>query len=259
MNSKPTFWEFLFCRDEDVVITEGRYFYLYDATRPVSRWLIAASYIFFPVTLTISLLTGIWENIIFDFSIVALIIQACLLVWRYRRLRFIEVEQGTDEYWSVSHIFKPKRKLRVAAKKACYALILLTMLFFAANSLCALSIRSLAENNVRFTSVCISMDNADLYNSDENTSDTLVYLPGSGTLYVDVSTMYTPLPVRLYLDGSPLRPSYISRYASFIWQNDYFKRYQYFKVSGTDIHDGSTLTLTCGSLHREWTLHTRIP
>ena len=268
MSDRPTYKDYKESRKEgNVIMTpDGSY---YAATNPwVIKLFALLSIILFGGAgiIVIALYNGLWLNLMFDFLLAPFVLSWLLDYSKYRLLRFEKLEPGSPEHMEVISRFKPQQEKRQTAAKILeitVKVILTCMFLFALlNTYTAELVRSLFDSQPRLFSVEITSHQMDgepevLYSADGETSQTVVLLPATENLqiYVNASVTRTLKPVQLNLDGKPLILNMYNlhtygRPPSWFWEPEYLKQAFRFYLEG--IHDGSTLTLTCGDLHQEW-------
>jgi hypothetical protein len=199
----------------------------------------------------------------FEFYCASFVLPLFLFYPRCLLLRFIELEPGTNDFDEASSWFKPSRKTQRTAVQIfimCGAVLLICVcLFLILNSHTVQLIRSLLDSNPRLVSMEITSypdGNAPdvLYSINSAADRNVIYLPdvNNPQFYVEATVSRTATPAQLNLDGVPLKLNtiYIRKPLSWFWESDYLK--QSFRYNLRSIQDGSTLTLNCGDLHRDW-------
>jgi hypothetical protein len=133
----------------------------------------------------------------------------------------------------------------------------LFLIFALLNSHSIALIRSLFDSQPRIASVEITHPSGEnrnvLYSDDDSDLPDTITLTSRDDLYFEVFVSRTLLPAKMQLNGTALPNEWwlgTNKRSSSFWEEDYLK--QIYIYSLYDIRDGSTLTLTCGSLTREW-------
>ncbi len=130
------------------------------------------------------------------------------------------------------------------------------MIFALLNSYTATFIRSQIDNNIRLSSIYITIDSSvqeSIVTGDFSGADEIL-IPYDNTQSFDAHFNATvsgsPDPILITVDNKPITKNFINRQQSWFWEPDYFTQ----NCSAfVDVHDGSVLEFDCGSLHREWT------
>ncbi len=256
MNDRPTFWEYLLSCNSNVIKTRsGRYFW-FDKDSRKRFWLTRIAFFLFVMAFnTVIYLTNrisLPQNSIFDVAFLLLCLLCPVLRLVYKATRFEELEPGSAnaEEACTWRYYPVIRKAGVSALAALSVFCLL-------NSFATLAIRSAVENAPRIHSIELEAGDepvhmeADTYKGDNVVE--LTRLQSKGTVYIHVTTAGTPYHAELSLDGRPIEMEQWRKRMSWFWERDYFicEYYGEIRVSN-NIPDGSTLTLTCGDLSREW-------
>ncbi len=113
-------------------------------------------------------------------------------------------------------------------------------------------IRYWLDGGPRISSIEVRENGSWVYSNEDPTDESIINIPvltGQPAINISVSTSGSPEPLQLALDGKSM-PVYNDFELRWFWDSDYFVQCGY--IDYADIRDGSTLTLTCGNLHREW-------
>ena len=253
---KPfTFWEYLFYRSGNVIETkDGR---CYVINKPAWYMLCQIAYIILCLPVLICPLYYVfgsyWPNVIFDYLFMLMAIPFVISVIRYRNAPFAPADHCTADR------NKPNRCVKLAA--ACF--VLLVSLFFLLNGVGVSSLRSLIDGGGRLQSLYVSHKHSNdewhftcIYNDDGTGRITTEPLPADVRFHrhgIEINVMHTPATANFLLNGKPPWGDVECDMESFwFWENDYLLTNYYFESKYGAIRDGSTLTLTCGDLYREW-------
>jgi hypothetical protein len=112
--------------------------------------------------------------------------------------------------------------------------------------------RSLFDSRPHFALLEVSHDGDRLYSSDSDDMAGVITLTNEyKELDVYAVVSRTKDDARFYLDGKPLDNQFWNSYSlpHMFWE-EYLQQQYDFRLS--NIRDGSTLSLTCGGLTREW-------
>jgi hypothetical protein len=261
--NQPTPEEFIHCRSKelnDVVQTaDGRLFRvennrLINGLKTAVR--VLASIAISIITISYTLHDAFWAQLNIDMNLAIAFLAWLATRLLYYRARFVELEPGGDEVEAASEggFSKPTNRFVFIAMG-----IFLLALFL--HSFTFTYLRSVIYNEARIESVRIYDDDPGMvFNTDNiSLSDAqTVYLPSNhpnGYLGIDVTTVCTPSLAVLSIDGQPFTGiNYRRLLPNWFWASDYFRQECWFNPQYANIRDVSTLTLTCGSLHREWTV-----
>lgn len=260
--SQPTPEEFIHCRSKemsDVVETaDGRLFRvennrLINGLKTAVR--VLATIAFF-IIFYIILYDSLWPQLNIDMNLVIVFLALLTTRLLYYRARFTELEPGSDEFEAASEggFSKPTGRFMFIALGVVILAVFLHSFTFT-------YMRSLIYNEARIESVRIYSYDLETPFDTETTSPSttqIVYLPSNnpgGDFNFIVTTVCTPSLAVLSIDGQPYTGITDRRlFPSWFWASDYFRQEYWVNPQYSDIRDGSTLTLTCGSLHREWTV-----
>ena len=196
----------------------------------------------------------IWHAWLGDIILLLGISRVLWSLLKYRRSLFAPVPEGTAA-WRDAAALKYS-SVKPAATIAANTFLVLVLMLNASGGFTLSCIRSLLDGG-GVVSAEFSTDSAHAFYSDEQVTDEIVQVPipdpSDGTVWIDIAVIHTPYSVRLSLDGKPLpeKQQLVKDLAAYALL-DYFKQKVHFDLSGAQLHDGSTLTLTCGNLVREW-------
>ena len=215
------------------------------------------------IYLIFAIYNRLWLNLMFECGFAAAAISPLFDYTKYRLLLFVKLEPGSRDYQEANSWFKPERESRQTALKilgiTARVIIAGAVVFALLNSHTAELVRSLFDSQPRVASFEVNsyQDSGDvdvLYSASTDPSITVIHLPSpeNSQIYVNALVSRTLTPAQLTLDGKPLTLNlYVfSSHLSWFWEPEYLK--QGFRFYLDDIRDGSTLTLTCGGLTREW-------
>ncbi len=256
MSDRPTFRDYLFHTENRYTKSGGRYFAI---VKNKSRRLVWLMYSFFVVILItlmfLSLTDIIWSNCLGEVVLIAIPIYIFLLKLMYRRTQFITVVDNTDA-WHKAAALKYSPSDRITTIVLNVLLILMLLYTHLPSGFVVSSIRSQLDGGGIVSAEFSLNGTGTFYKNDPVLDDTLLVPipdPSGDKVWIYISVVHTPDIARLSLDGIPLpddqQPYRIQN--MFDLQN-YFKQETYFRMSGNLLHDGSVLTLNCGSLIREW-------
>ncbi len=203
------------------------------------------------------LFNGMWPNLIFDFYFAAFVLSHFLTYPKYILLRFIRLEPGNLDHKEASSWFPPQQEKRQTSSKifdiAGKVILACMAVFILLNSHTAQFVRSLFDSP-RLVSARI-LQNGSIEILDESSSTSpVITIPSNLSNEFDVQFVmaYTAETAEFALDGKPVTDDFSmgDKDISLFWQPDYLKRR--YDLNLTKVHDGSTLTLTCGDITREW-------
>jgi hypothetical protein len=258
--SLPTPEEFIHCRNkelDDVARTaDGRLFKV-ENNKLINGWgtaiRVLATLSFSAIILVSNLKNNAWPALQIDMYLVTWFFSWLAFRLLYYRARFTELEPGTNEYEAASEaeFKKPYRRLIFIALGIGILAVFLHSFTFT-------YIRSLIYNEARIESVKISDSDFEIVlNTDSDPASVqTIYVPAkhsSSYFDIDVTTVCTPARTVLTIDGKPFTGiTDRDLYLNWFWDADYFRQHYWFSPEYADIHDGSTLALTCDNLRREW-------
>lgn len=262
MSDRPTFWEFAFHRRGNVVKTiDGQYLLLAgsddypDRRYDPSRWGLGMLFAlgFFAQYVILSM--KLRPNFVFDLMVLWGALLWLVYFIQYRRTRFEFVDADSVNLFEVSEWFtRPSATARRVKSIVISFFLLLLWLFAALNSVGFSYLRCLSSNSPRVLSIDIlASDDADPVNPD--TASLIYRTKQDYSLVMDITVAQTNRNAVFALDGVAVNLVTTDKPVFFLWQPVFPTRYML--IIGRDsIRDGSVLTLTCGSLHREWVFRT---
>ncbi len=203
------------------------------------------------------LFNGMWPNLMFDFFFAAFVLSHFLGYPKYILLRFIRLEPGNLDHKEASSWFPPQQEQRQNSSKvldiAGKVILACMAIFILLNSHTTVLVRSLFDSPRLVSAEILQNGSIDILDDSSSTS-TVITIPTnlSNELDVQVVMAYTAETAEFALDGKPVIDDFTlgDKALSLFWQPDYLMRR--YDLNLTKIRDGSTLTLTCGDLHREW-------
>ena len=262
MNDKPTYRDYLFHDNGKYIRSGGQYYSIVTSKkRKIVFRTVRISFLVIVIGLLIWLMCSNTSgpnlgdasgpNLGDGFLTVCLITEI-LSILKYRHARFVIVPEGSDAYREASELqYSASSKVKEVVL-TCVVLIILVP-----GSYTVSYIRSLADHSGGIVSTSIESREDILYSSENVTEENiLVSVPdlADHSLFADITVTQSPSHARLMLDGQPLPDKYQPQMGgSTLFSNDYFKQSTLFSIPVSQLHDGSTLTLTCGDLRREWT------
>jgi len=199
------------------------------------------------------LLRHIWSvetplNIYFDFGLLSIFITEAVSLIRFRRAHATAPDSKTAGASSNPERLKTPRAQRAAAGVSLTVITALLVAFLFLNSACFAALRSLVIAP-QITEVRL------LYIKDGDVSPQGAELPlppkETESARLAVTVAGTLKPASFSLSGKPLDPLLIEYPSFFFWQPAFPVRYT-LRLEG--LTEGSVLTLTCGSMRREWVL-----
>ncbi len=192
---------------------------------------------------------GNWMNTFFDQIFYPIIIFHLVSWLFYRFARFRELEQDSSELLAAK-----KEEFGQPLSQTSFILLGIGLLLLFLNTFTFAYLRSLVYNDAQITSVEVNLVEFDV--PDPGTPAVLsVSDPKDDDYTVYITTVRTADKASVTVDGRPQQGWNYTNFF-FFWDEDYFKREFFCHIKPTLIHDGSVLTFTCGSLHREWVFRT---
>jgi hypothetical protein len=254
---KPTFSEYVFRSNGNVVNThDGRYF-AYEETEGNARIFKTFLFVYYlgipalsAICVVLGLFVELWDNLLFDmlfiwtlfFSISAYALNRQL----YQNSDFTEVCEDSGDYAEV-------KKWKFSGKRTAFSFFVtvLAAVFFLANSVCLFSVRSAAANKAEI--VRVEMNETPLLNQETINPRILKGQITNATLKLTAEARFTPHYITWTLNGEKLKDSVYREFdLCWFWNRDYLVQRCTLYIPLGDIRDGSVLEMACGTLHRRW-------
>ncbi len=257
MMGRPTFREYLLSNRSGYTRSKDGWYFadasskaLHEITKSVFVLIIIAMLIA-DFVFSIELKTQTW----FDFSGTDLAL--CIFILApigfftvYRLSRFRRLDEGTEEY---NNAVNQKRHPKLNTMRLTFnVLLFIFLLSFSTPAAYAYSLFVPPS-----TDISVNTDSNELVYSENGSANgtAVVVLPAeydSAPLSVGITTRHEPSPLQLNLNGYSL-DVIVSRFHNTGWPwNGFFSQHCRFNIPSDAVPDGSTLTLTCGDLYREW-------
>ena len=250
MSDRPTYKDYLFHTENRYTKSGGRYYTIAKEKTSIRNWLFLGVYFAASTALIVLSITNvIWPAWLGEMWLLFVPVYILLTIRRYNRARFILVQEDTEDWQKAS-----KRIFSGVTMIVWIVVVLSSLILYSPGGFTVSYIRSQLDNNA-----AVEMDTigGEKYYSAENSSDkrvpyTISYYKGD--FWIKIQVLRTPHTARLSLDGQPLPQKDQPRKSvtTILDMPDYFKQGYFFSIPGDKLHDGSTLTLTCGDLVREW-------
>ena len=251
MSDRPTYKDYLFHSESRYIKSGGRYYTMAVEKAGIRTRIFLGVYIAAVAALIVLSLTNIiWPIWVGELWLLSIPIQIILSKRRYNRARFVPVEENTEDWQKAS-----KRIFSAVTMIVWIVVVLSSSILYSPGGFTVSYIRSQLDNNAIVEMYTIG---GEKYYSDGDSSDQGVpYTITSfyeGDVWINIRVLHSPDTARLSFDGQPLPQKDQPRKSgtTILEMLDYFEQETFFSIPGDKLHDGSTLTLTCGGLTREW-------
>ena len=250
-NDRPTYRDYLFHSENRFVKSGNCYYTIAKEKVSVGAWVFVGLYsAVIAVLIVLGITNIIWPTWFGEIWLVSVPVHIFLSKQRYRRARFILVQEDTEDWQKAS-----KRVFSAAGLILWMVVVFFNLVMYLPGCFTVSYIRSQSDRNA---TIEMGVSGEGTYYSDENTLDesvpvTISALPNDD-VWINIRIFHTPDTARLSLNGQPLpqKDQLRKRATSIIDIQNYFEQGTFFSIPGNLLHDGSTLTLDCGDLHREW-------
>ena len=258
MSDRPTYKDYLFHREGSYIRSGGQYYTIVKEKMRIGDWGFAAIIIAAAVVLMWLIFSDlIWVSWLSDFLLLTAPLHILAPKLHYRRTRFETVIEGS-EAWQKAAALKYSPSDNILATVFYAVSLVFLLVIYTPGSFIISSIRSQLDGGGGIVSAEFSQSGTGAFYEDESVTEKSVPVPVSdlsGTeVDIYITVIHTPDTALLSLNGKPLPQEHQpgKRITTIFDSQDYFKQETRFPISDELLHDGSTLTLTCGSLTREW-------
>ncbi len=256
-NDRPTYKDYLLHEQDGYIRSGGRYFAITEERKSIASIIVSILVFTASVAAVIWVFSSsniwpVWIGEVYLFMSAFHLIQS---LWQFRSCRFIPVPEDTPAWRDAQALeYSPQKKIIYIVAQA---VVLIMVIFGTLSGGYTISLIRSQLDSGGTVSAEFSADDTGTFYEESHVTDEIVQVPISdpsgGDVRIDITVVHTPETARLSLDGKPLPDEQQPDKTQNIFDlQNYFLQEAYFDISGKLLHDGSTLTLNCGSLHREW-------
>ena len=253
MNDKPTFKDYYFHRERNYIRSNDQYFVMDEKKTSLIFWIGLGILIALLIASIILDFIGIiWSGIYYDILFVLYLIPVIMPIIKYRRTKFTLLQMDTEERKKASELsFSPGSSI-----SSILWLILIAAFIFPSGFTVSFIRSQLDGGGI----IEVRVKGEETYYDDTLTFDESapipITVPPDENVKVYISILHTPQTARLSLNGNTQPPDIYQPNKRQINFTDYFRQDGICKLPDGAYRDGSTLTLTCGDLTREWVFDT---